>query len=66
MIKYTEEQRKFLIEHNYMTPAKELAEMFNKQFGTCLTDKNIKTFTGNNHLNSGNLAVKKMMKDFYM
>lgn len=53
MPKYTQEQKQFLIEHNYMTPAKELAAMFNKKFGTNLTDKNIKGFRRNNKLNSG-------------
>lgn len=53
MIRYTKEQRNFLIANNYMTPAKELADMFNKEFGTNITATNIKTFRGNNHLNSG-------------
>lgn len=53
MIKYTKEQRKFLIANNYMTSAKDLANMFNKKFGTNITATNIKTFRGNNHLNSG-------------
>lgn len=53
MIKYTQEQRKFLIDNNYLTPAKELADMFNKKFGTNLTRANIKNFRGNNHLSSG-------------
>lgn len=53
MNKYTKEQREFIINNNYMKPAKELAEMFNKQFGTNITASNIKTFRGNNKLNSG-------------
>ena len=53
MIKYTEEQKQFLIDNNYMKPAQELAEMFNKQFGTSITASNIKIFRGNNKLNSG-------------
>lgn len=53
MIKYTKEQKDFLIANNYMTPAKNLADMFNKKFGTNITAVNIKTFRGNNHLNSG-------------
>lgn len=53
MIRYTKEQRDFLIANNYMTPAKELTDMFNKEFGTNITATNIKTFRGNNHLNSG-------------
>ena len=53
MIRYTQEQREFLIANNYMTPAKELAKMFNNEFGTNITTTNIKTFRSNNHLNSG-------------
>jgi len=53
MIKYTKEQCEFLIANNYMTPAKELANMFNHEFGTNITATNVKTFRGNNHLNSG-------------
>lgn len=53
MIRYTKEQKEFLIANNYMTPSKELAKMFNKKFGTNITATNIKCFRGNNHLNSG-------------
>lgn len=53
MIKYTKEQREFIIANNYMKTAKELANMFNKEFGTNITAVNIKTFRHNNHLNSG-------------
>lgn len=53
MIKYTKEQKQFLIDHNYMTPAKDLADMFNKRFNTNITKTNIKNFRGNNNLNSG-------------
>lgn len=53
MIRYTQEQREFLIANNYMTPAKELAKMFNNEFGTNITTTNIKNFRSNNHLNSG-------------
>lgn len=53
MIKYTQEQRQFLIDNNYLTPAKELADMFNKKFNTNITKKNIKYFRHNNHLSSG-------------
>lgn len=53
MIKYTKEQREFIIANNYMTPSKELANMFNNKFGTNITATNIKTFRHNNHLNSG-------------
>lgn len=53
MIRYTKEQKEFLIANNYMTPSKDLAAMFNNRFGTNITASNIKTFRGNNHLNSG-------------
>ncbi len=53
MNKYTEEQRKFLIENNYMKPAKELANLFNTRFNMKITAKEIKSFRGNNKLNSG-------------
>lgn len=53
MIRYTKEQKEFLIANNYMTPAKDLAAMFNNKFNTNITAANIKTFRGNNHLNSG-------------
>lgn len=53
MLRYTDEQKQFLKENNYMTTAKELADMFNKKFCTNITAANIKTFRGNNHLNSG-------------
>lgn len=53
MIRYTKEQKEFLIANNYMTPSKDLAAMFNNRFGTNITASNIKAFRGNNHLNSG-------------
>lgn len=53
MIKYTEEQRQFIKEHNYLKTSRELADMFNKRFGTSITYKNIKCFRENHHLNSG-------------
>lgn len=53
MTKYTLEQQQFLIENNYMRPAKELADLFNEKFKTNLTARNIKTFRGNHKLNSG-------------
>ena len=52
MIRYTKEQKQFLIDNNYLTPAKELADMFNKKFRTNITKTNIKNFRGNNHLSS--------------
>ena len=53
MNRYTKEQKQFLIDNNHLTPAKELADMFNKKFGTNITKNNIKNFRGNNHLSSG-------------
>ncbi len=53
MTRYTKEQKEFLISNNYMTPAKELAVMFNNRFQTNITADNIKSFRGNNHLDSG-------------
>lgn len=53
MRKYTKEQEQFLIENNYGRYSNELAEMFNKKFGTSITARNIKTFRGNRKLNSG-------------
>lgn len=51
--KYTKEQEQFLIENNYGRYSNELADMFNKRFGTSITARNIKTFRGNHKLNSG-------------
>lgn len=51
--KYTKEQREFLIKNNHLKTSQELADMFNKRFGTNITKVNIKNFRGNNHLNSG-------------
>lgn len=53
MRKYSKEQEQFLIENNYGRYSNELAEMFNKKFGTSITARNIKTFRGNRGLNSG-------------
>ena len=53
IIRYTKEQREFLIANNYMKSAKDLAMMFNKRVYTNITETNIKNFRGNNHLNSG-------------
>ena len=51
--KYTAEQKRFLIKNNYLKTSQELADIFNKKFGTNITKTNIKNFRGNNHLNSG-------------
>lgn len=53
MIRYSEEQKQFIIKNNYMRPAKELAEMFNKKFNTNIEAKHIKNFRRNNKLSSG-------------
>lgn len=51
--KYTDEQKRFLVKNNYLRTSQELADMFNKKFGTNITKTNIKNFRGNNRLNSG-------------
>lgn len=53
MIRYTEEQKEFLIKNNYKKTSQELADLFNKEFGTNITKVNIKCFRGNHKLNSG-------------
>ena len=52
-MKYTKEMKQFIIDNNYMKPAKELAAMFNERFGTDITWKQIRQFRNNNRLNSG-------------
>lgn len=53
MIKYTKEQKEFLIENNYMKSSQELADLFEKEFNIKLTRAQIKSFRGNNKLDSG-------------
>lgn len=53
MHRYSEEQKKFIIDNNYGKYSKELADMFNQQFNTNITAKEIKYFRHNNKLNSG-------------
>lgn len=53
MIRYTKQQKQFLIDNNHMKSSQELADMFNQKFGTNITRINIKCFRGNNKLNSG-------------
>lgn len=53
MIRYTDEQRKFLIDNNYMRTGIELSDLFYDKFGIRLTKQNIKYFRTNNKLNSG-------------
>lgn len=53
MHRYSEEQKKFIIDNNYGKYSKELAEMFNQQFDTNITANEIKWFRKNHKLNSG-------------
>lgn len=51
--RYTDEMKQFIYDNNHLTPAKQLAEMFNARFGTDRTAQNMKTFRHNHKLNSG-------------
>lgn len=53
MHRYSEEQKKFIINNNYGKYSKELAAMFNQQFNTNITANEIKYFRKNHNLNSG-------------
>lgn len=53
MHRYSEEQKKFIIDNYYGKYSKELADMFNKQFNTNITAKEIKSYRANHKLNSG-------------
>ena len=53
MHRYSEEQKKFIIDNNYGKYSKELAEMFNQQFDTNITANEIAYFRRNHKLNSG-------------
>lgn len=53
MHRYSEEQKKFIIDNYYGKYSKELADMFNKQFNTNITAKEIKNYRENHKLNSG-------------
>lgn len=53
MHRYSEEQKKFIIDNYYGKYSKELADMFNKQFNTNITAKEIKSYRKNHKLNSG-------------
>lgn len=53
MHRYSEEQKKFIIENYKGKYSKELAAMFNQHFNTNITAKEIKNFRNNNKLNSG-------------
>lgn len=73
-MKYTYEMRKFILEHNQGLFAKKLAELFNKEFGSDITPKQIKAYRANNHLNSGltgrfekgNIPANKCIKGVYI
>lgn len=53
MHRYSEEQKRFIIDNNYGKYSKELAEMFNQHFNTNITAKEIAYFRRNHKLNSG-------------
>ena len=53
MHRYSEEQKKFIIDNYYGKYSKELADIFNKQFNTNITAKEIKNYRENHKLNSG-------------
>lgn len=53
MHRYSDEQKKFIVDNNYGKYAKELADIFNKHFNTNITAKEIKYFRRNHKLNSG-------------
>jgi hypothetical protein len=53
MHRYSEEQKKFIIDNYYGKYSKELADMFNKQFNTNITAREIKSYKENHKLNSG-------------
>lgn len=53
MHRYSEEQKKFIIDNYYGKYSKELADLFNKQFNTNITAKEIKNYRENHKLNSG-------------
>lgn len=53
MHRYSEEQKEFIIDNYYGKYSKELADIFNKQFNTNITAKEIKNYRENHKLNSG-------------
>lgn len=53
MIRFTAEQKEFLVNNNYLKTAEELTKLFNEKFNTNLESKCIKYFRKNNKLNSG-------------
>lgn len=53
MIRYTQEQKEFIIQNNYMKSSKELADMFNNEFNTNVSYRQIEYYRHNHHLNSG-------------
>ena len=52
-IKFTEKQKEFIINNNYMKTATELSELFNKHFNTNIEPKHIIYFRKNNKLKCG-------------
>lgn len=60
MIRYTKEQKDFLIRNNKLRTSQELAELFNEEFDTNITKKNIQYFRRNNKVKCGlSMCFKK-------
>lgn len=53
MHRYSEEQKKFIIDNVHGKYSKELAEMFNQEFNTNITANEIRSFRKNHKLRSG-------------
>lgn len=53
MHKYTDEQKRFILENYLGTPTKELVSRFNQRFGTDITVSMMKGYKNNHKLNSG-------------
>lgn len=51
--KYTEEEKQFIYDNYKGRSTKELTTLFNEKFGTNITDRKIRYYKHNNHLNSG-------------
>lgn len=49
----TEEQHEYFVKHQFGKTAKEFARELNEKFGLSLTGSQIKSYRGNNNLNSG-------------
>lgn len=53
MMKYTNEMRRFILEHYKGTPTDELVRLFNERFKTNVTSSMMKGYKANHKLNSG-------------